>query len=285
MDACVRDGEGGSPTAVVDDEQSLTDEDRRRVPVEAGTSHAAFLAPAFLAPDRLAPDRLAPDGHAVRFFTAGGELAGCGHGTVAAQAVLLHRSGRESLAGRQYTGGRSFEVVATRCGTGIEVWFDQGTVQLWRPSASDRDDVLAALGLTRAGLPSTDPASTDVVVASPGTPRYLVQVPDVAVLSRLTPDLERLAGLDVLGCFVYALIGPDRAAARMFAPAIGVPEDIANANSTGCLAAHLRSPMLRVDQGDARGFLCTVLAAAEPGPDGIRVRVGGVAVLRPHEEG
>jgi len=28
-------------------------------------------------------------------------------------------------------------------------------------------------------------------------------------------------------------------AARMFAPSIGVPEDVANANSTGCLAAHL----------------------------------------------
>jgi predicted PhzF superfamily epimerase YddE/YHI9 len=80
----------------------------------------------------------------------------------------------------------------------------------------------------------------------------------------------------VLGCFVDALTGPGVAAARMFAPAIGVPEDIANANSTGCLAAHLNAPLLRVDQGDARGFPSTVLASA----DGGRVRVGGVAVVR-----
>jgi predicted PhzF superfamily epimerase YddE/YHI9 len=180
------------------------------------------------------------------------------------------------LAGRQYTGGRSFDTVATRGPAGFEVWFDQGTVELWRPLASDRDELLAVLGLASLG----SAAARDVVVASPGTPRYLVEVPDVASLARLTPDLERLATLDVLGCFAYALVGADRAAARMFAPAIGVPEDIANANSTGCLAAHLHSPMLRVDQGDARGFPSTVLAAAEPGRGGIRVRVGGVAQLR-----
>jgi trans-2,3-dihydro-3-hydroxyanthranilate isomerase len=255
VDACVRDGTGGSPTAVVDDDPSLSDEDRRRFPGAAGTSHAALLS---------------ADGQAVRFFTAGGELTGCGHGTVAAQAVLLHRSGRDSLRGRQLTGGRGFDTVATRTAAGIEVWFDQGVVELWQPSARERDEVLHALGA----------ASPNVVVASPGAPRYLVEVPDVAALSGLTADLPRLAGLGVLGCFAYALDGPGRAVARMFAPAIGVPEDIANANSTGCLAAHLRSPLLRVDQGDARGCPSTVLAAAEPGPDGIRVRVGGVAVLR-----
>jgi predicted PhzF superfamily epimerase YddE/YHI9 len=44
----------------------------------------------------------------------------------------------------------------------------------------------------------------------------------------------------LLGCFVYVPPAGDRpGAARMFAPAIGVDEDVANANSTGCLAAHL----------------------------------------------
>jgi trans-2,3-dihydro-3-hydroxyanthranilate isomerase len=100
----------------------------------------------------------------------------------------------------------------------------------------------------------------------------------MTALSRLRPDLARLAGLGVLGCFAYALDGPGRAAARMFAPAIGVPEDIANANSTGCLAAYLRAEMLRVDQGDARGYPSTVLASASPSTR--RVRVGGVAVIR-----
>jgi trans-2,3-dihydro-3-hydroxyanthranilate isomerase len=249
VDACVRDGAGGSPTAVLDDDPTLTDEDRRGVPVRAGTSHAAFLGRA----------------GEVRFFTSEGELTGCGHGTVAAQAALLQRSGGASRRGWQRTGGRTFEVVATRRPDGIEVWFDQGAVSVTQPSTEDCAEVLGALG-----------AVGDVVRASPGTPRYLVAVSDRSTLVGLAPDLDRLARLPVLGCFVYAITGPGAAAARMFAPAIGVPEDIANANSTGCLAAHLNAPLLRVDQGDARGFPSTVLASAAGG----RVRVGGVARLR-----
>jgi trans-2,3-dihydro-3-hydroxyanthranilate isomerase len=47
----------------------------------------------------------------------------------------------------------------------------------------------------------------------------------------------------------------------MFAPSIGVPEDIANANSTACLAAHLGRG-LAVDMGDALGEPATILADA-----------------------
>ncbi|MGW3614620.1 hypothetical protein ACWD6N_33115 [Micromonospora sp. NPDC005163] len=46
VDACVRrDGRGGSPTAVTDDDPAATDADRRAVAAAAGTSHAAFLGP------------------------------------------------------------------------------------------------------------------------------------------------------------------------------------------------------------------------------------------------
>lgn len=82
------------------------------------------------------------------------------------------------------------------------------------------------------------------MVASVGRPRLLVRVPDRTVLAGLVPDPARLrAACDrsgLLGRYVHCPPGPDgRAAARMFAPSIGVPEDIANANSTACLAAHL----------------------------------------------
>jgi predicted PhzF superfamily epimerase YddE/YHI9 len=68
----------------------------------------------------------------------------------------------------------------------------------------------------------------------------------------------------------------------MFAPSIGVPEDIANANSTACLAAHLASrgiPRIAADMGDTLGAPATITAAAEPG--GRHVRVGGHAVPTP----
>jgi predicted PhzF superfamily epimerase YddE/YHI9 len=72
----------------------------------------------------------------------------------------------------------------------------------------------------------------------------------------------------------------------MFAPAIGVDEDVANANSTGCLAAHLldtagaRTIAIEVEQGDALGRPAAVLASARRGPAGITTRVGGLAVVR-----
>jgi trans-2,3-dihydro-3-hydroxyanthranilate isomerase len=60
--------------------------------------------------------------------------------------------------------------------------------------------------------------------------------------------------------------------ARMFAPSIGVPEDIANANSTACLAVYLaREGMtdITVDMGDALGTPATITATtshSEAGP-------------------
>ena len=72
----------------------------------------------------------------------------------------------------------------------------------------------------------------------------------------------------------------------MFAPAIGVDEDVANANSTGCLAAHLldttgaQTVAIEVEQGDALGRPASVLASARRGPAGITTRVGGLAVVR-----
>jgi PhzF family phenazine biosynthesis protein len=269
VDACVRDGSGGSPTAVeFDDGAAGTDAERRLVPARAGTSHAAFLAHA----------PRTDGGVAVRFFTSAGELPGCGHGTVAAQAVLLDTGG---FTGRQHTGGRTFDVQAARRPDGIEVWFDQGLVTLRPPTDEEHRVAVDALG----GVP---PAG-DVTVASPGAPRLLIPVADRAALLAATPDLDALGAatrrLNLLGCFVYAPSTVDgRMAARMFAPAIGVPEDVANANSTGCLAAHLLvttgAVRIEVEQGDALGCPSTVFASAETAGGGIRTWVGGVAAIR-----
>ncbi len=66
----------------------------------------------------------------------------------------------------------------------------------------------------------------------------------------------------------------------MFAPSIGVPEDVANANSTACLAAMLArdgASEVTVDMGDSLGSPATIRACAQPDGAGARVRVGGIA--------
>ncbi|MGW5670144.1 PhzF family phenazine biosynthesis protein [Micromonospora sp. NPDC003776] len=263
--ACQRDRRGGSPTAVVDD-TSLTDAERRAVPVAAGTSHAVFLAPT------------ADGSVSLRFFTAAAELPACGHGTVAALAVLAARAGTREYGTTLRSGGRTFVGRATGDDGRYQAVFDPGPVTLREPVPAECAPVLSALGIG---------PESPCRVASVGRPRLLVQVADREVLAALAPDLTRLREtcerLGLLGCYVHTTPGPDgRAAARMFAPSIGVPEDIANANSTACLAAHLAGrggSALAVDMGDALGEPSTVVATTRPGPAGPLVQVGGVATI------
>jgi PhzF family phenazine biosynthesis protein len=221
----------------------------------------------------------------VRFFTTHGELANCGHGTIAAQAFLLHGSGATERDGSQRTGGRTFRTTAIRRDDGVEVWFDQGTIELQDTPSENLDGMLSALGIEPAAIATDDAPS----VASPGTPRLLVPVQTTAVLHSLRPDLPRLAAecrrRGYLGCFVYTTSpARDRATARMFAPAIGVGEDVVNANSAGCLAAHLHATYgcgsVKVEQGHTAGRPSLVFATATVTPDGISTRIGGTATIR-----
>ncbi|MEV0270683.1 PhzF family phenazine biosynthesis protein [Hamadaea sp. NPDC050747] len=258
VDACLRDGRGGSPTVVLA-ETGLSDEERRTLPVHSGTSHAVFVD-------------VGETEVSLRFFTSTGELPSCGHGTVAAMAYLADRFGRRDF--RLRTRERAF----TGYATDDAYWFDAGPVEVREPASGECDGVLEALGAAPvAGL----------CVASVGRARLLVPVADPATLAGLTPDLDRLRTecdrLGLLGCYVYSVPAGGRAAARMFAPSIGVPEDIANANSTSCLAAYLAQDgdvSLTVDMGDALGVPAAIKAVAQRSETGPRVRVGGAAAVR-----
>ncbi|MCQ4083475.1 PhzF family phenazine biosynthesis protein [Streptomyces sp. RB6PN25] len=273
--ACRRAGRGGSPTAVVD-ETLLTAADRRTVPVAAGTSHAVFTSVEEHGPGRPAAS--------LRFFTAAGELPACGHGTVAALAVLAERAQAREYEAVLRAGSRTFLGRATGGDNRYEAVFDPGPVRLRTPAAAESEPVLAALGMDPAE------ASAGCRIASVGRPRMLVQVADRHALADLAPSMPRLRAacdrLGLLGCYVYSTPSPDgRAAARMFAPSIGVPEDIANANSTACLAAHLAGhglSALDVDMGDSLGqpsTIATIATRTRPGPAGPLIRVGGTASI------
>jgi PhzF family phenazine biosynthesis protein len=281
VDACLRNGSGGSPTAVLD-EAPLSDEQRRRVPVLAGTSHAVFVSPSGGRPGG-APVSL-------RFFTSEGELPACGHGTVAALAFLAARAGGEEYRTTLHASGRVFEGWSMRDGTErdgtvVNAAFEPGPVDLREPTETECGAVLTALGVTR------DTLAPGAAVASVGRPRLLVPLTTRSALAALTPDSGALrAACDrfgFLGCYVYSVPEPTgRAAARMFAPSIGVPEDIANANSTACLAAHLAGQgitRIAVDMGDSLGSPATITATAQPGAAGPVIRpvihLGGTARL------
>lgn len=270
--ACPRDGRGGSPTAVLD-ETALSDDERRAVPALAGTSHAVFVGPE-------------GSGHhgpevSLRFFTVSGELPACGHGTVAALAYLAERAGAEEYRATLRAPGRVFTGRAAQVDGRLQAAFDAGPVGLREPAAGEHAPVLDALGVT------PDVLAPGTRVASPGRPRLLVPVSTRSALAALAPDQDRLRDacdrLGLLGCYVYCVpTAEGRTAARMFAPSIGVPEDVANANSTVCLAAHLAGEGLTaitVDMGDSLGRPSTITTTTRWGETGPLVRVGGAAVI------
>ncbi|MDQ0305662.1 trans-2,3-dihydro-3-hydroxyanthranilate isomerase [Kitasatospora herbaricolor] len=239
-----------------------------------GTSHAVFLRATGIERRRPA--------YTLRFFTAQDELPACGHGTVAALAVLAEREGSDhDYRGVLRTAHRSFDCRASRSGDGLTASFDPGPVSLRSAGGPELRAVAGSLGLTR------DAVAGEACVASNGRPRLLLPVRSRAALAELTPDFTLLrAACDrhgLLGCYAYS--PPDRhgrAAARMFSPSIGVPEDIANANSTACLAAHLAGSgtrRLAVDMGDHLGNPSTITATVHRGRAGHRIRVGGQAAI------
>jgi trans-2,3-dihydro-3-hydroxyanthranilate isomerase len=295
VDSCLRNGHGGSPTGVVLDDAFASDTERMGVVSELGVSHVGFVAP------RTMSDGATP----VRFFTATGELQGCGHGTVAVHAVLHNGDPGVEVTRQQFTGGRTFPVRSVLTTNGVMSWFDQGPVALTPATTDDAlSEILVALGLSVDDVGEL----TKPVIASPGAPRLLLPVRTDPTLWAIRPDLARLTDAcrthGLLGCFVYSPVsvaensgaansgaensGAENSgattSARMFAPAIGVPEDIANANSTGCLAAHLAASRVArrvsVDQGDAFGRPSTILSEAYPTLDGWTTSVGGVAIMR-----
>lgn len=272
MAACLRDGVGGSPTAVLTGDAPGDDPGVGEILAATGCSHAVVVGP---------PARE----REVRVFTSAGELPSCGHGTVAVVAVLAAVDGA-AFRGLLRIGGRAVAAAGVlRPGGMVDAWFDGGAVAL-RPAG--REEVAGVLGAL--GVPEMDCAPAPVV-ADPGRRRLLLPVAGRDALDALRPDRDRLAAAThragLLGCFAYVPPPPGtaRTAARMFAPAIGVDEDVCNANSAGCLAAHLldrgRGAEVTVDQGDALGSPSTVHASARRTPTGLAMTLTGTARLLP----
>ncbi|MCI3928194.1 PhzF family phenazine biosynthesis protein [Streptomyces sp. AN091965] len=272
--ACLRDGRGGSPTAVVDG-MPADEAERRRIPALLGTSHAVFVR-----------EEGPEEGHqgglpvvSLRFATAEGDLPACGHGTVAALAALADRASTAEYRAVLRTVTATFTGRAVRRPGGlVEASFETDSVTLRAADPAELERVLPALGLDAAAV-------GEAYVATLGRPRMLLPLPSRAALADLAPDPDRLrAACDafgLLGCYVHCEPGADgRAAARLFAPSIGVPEDIANANSTACLAALLATrgiDRVAVDMGDSLGHPATISAGSRTGPRGRLVHVGGTA--------
>lgn len=211
------------------------------------------------------------DGVTLRFFSPGGEMAMCGHATIAAVSALV--------ASGELPGHRS---VARTAAGGFEVGWDAATpplVSIEHPYPELGPAVPPTAGVARSlGVPLDRLGSgTELRVVSIARAKLLVPLADAEAVHAARPDADRLGELcrsvGATGAYLYAPHPDGRTGhlvARQFSVDAGVAEDPATGVAAGALAAYLAYragaadgwTVIEVDQGDAMGRPSRIRARA-----------------------
>ena len=285
IDSFTRTRFAGNPAGVVLDAQGLGDLQMRQLARELNNSETAFVLPP-----------KGPDHDVwIRFFTPTTEVPSCGHATIAAHYARAVEYGIREETLVQLTGAGPMPIRILPDGPDRRIRMTQGPVVI-EPPLPERQArrIQEMLGLREVFRDRSLP----IQVASTGHSKVMVPILDRKALDVLEPDMPGLAALSrELGCsgyFVFTFDQPDPGAltqARMFAPAIGIPEDPVTGNGNGPLGAYLvrhgRHPAsadgswtFRGAQGDRSGRSGHVDVHVEiEGGVPVRVSITGDAVV------
>lgn len=284
VDAFTKTAFTGNPAGVVPNATGLTPVDMQRIALEMNKSETAF---AFPASD--------PRGNVrVRFFTPHTEVPICGHATVAAHYVLAKIYGSFGKRMQDTAAGSLPVEVEIGHDGDYRVWMSQRNAEFGSQiKGADLEALLGALGLRAGDLQDGLP----VQVVSTGHSKVVIPVKAREIVSGLRPDMAALSSVSAsLGCngfYTWTFDQPDQgnlSHGRMFAPAIGIPEDPVTGNASGCLGAYLlyhqafkekKELSFYAGQGTEVGRPGRVFVEArrEGGDDGIAIRIAGNAVI------
>jgi PhzF family phenazine biosynthesis protein len=221
----------GNPAGVVLNADLLSSADMQALARELNNGDTAFL---------LRPDA---DDHdlRLRFFTPRREAAFVGHATLAAHAVLATLNLAPLRRQKQSSGIVEVDSISGAWPPRIVIHLPPPKLQR-TPDERELSAVLEALTLTRADLDPQCPP----LLAGEGSARLLLGIEQGTTLARLRPDLGRLTTLsEQIGAAGYFLFSrrPSLAdvytEARMFCPALGIPEDPVSGNAHALLGAYL----------------------------------------------
>ena len=211
----------------------------------------------------------------IRIFTPFGELPFAGHPVLGSAFVL--GGPLQRIVIRLETGVGVIPVSLEREGARISFGWMEQPVPAWElfPAA---DGLLAALGVSRSGLP--------VEIYDLGPRHVFVELGSPREVAELAPDLGALGQLTsaATSCFARTDSGWKT---RVFAPAHGVPEDAATGSAAGPLALHLArharigfGDEIEISQGVEMGRPSKLYARVEGSAARIeRIAVGGSAVI------
>lgn len=215
----------GNPAGVVLNADGLNVSQMQAIARELNNSETAFL----FEPDGDDHDVL------IRYFTPTMEIPVCGHATIASHFV------------RALEYGFTDKKVKQKCGVGVlDIEVKNSIVFMTQKPPTFREvkeeSVLAALGVSVQQRTNELP----VEVVNTGNPKIMVALKEKTVLDSLSPDMNAInavsSELDCPGVFAFTLDTDDTeifAHGRMFAPALGIPEDPVTGNANGPLGAYL----------------------------------------------
>ncbi|MHC3438447.1 PhzF family phenazine biosynthesis protein [Natrialbaceae archaeon A-gly3] len=228
VDAFADEPLAGNPAGVVPNADGLTDEQMGAIAAEMAVSETAFLSSSDEADRR------------IRYFTPSQEVDLCGHATIAAY-THLHEEGLEAGTTTLETNAGIVAVEVEPDGT---VWMEQDRPTV-RESEVDYDRVTEALGVDRSALEAVG-ADLPLAVVSSGLSFLIVPVAYLSDLGGMDPDMAAIESLCVaveatgIYAFTFDTLEADSTAhGRMFAPAVGVPEDPVTGTASGALGAYL----------------------------------------------
>ncbi len=275
---------GGNPLAVVLDADGLSGERMQAIAAEFNLSETVFV---------LRPDRPGPDRRKVRIFTPQAELPFAGHPTVgtgfllAKLGVVEMKASDPAMVLEEGVGDVAVKVRIGKDGP------DSTQMSVPRmpergPEPPPRVDLAAMLSLQE---PDVLPGHA---AWSCGVPFLFLAVKDRETIRRvrLRHDLweKLLSGWWAKSVFLFTADTESKDAqvhARMFAPAMGVPEDPATGSAASALAGYLQAGDPRdgrrcwlVEQGFEMGRPSLIELEADIAGGRINaVRVGGSSVL------
>lgn len=258
----------GNPAGVVLDADGLADAEMLTIAREMGRVDTAFVLGAAGTDHDLR----------LRFFSPTREVPFVGHATVAAHVARAQALGGDVQRLRQLSGTGVVEVDVQRRGAAVEVGVRQQAATLVR--ALDHGDLESLLDALGAGSSALDTRCPIEIYARRST-RLLLGLRSHSALARLKPDLAALAKLTPhLGAEGYFVFTLDSATAgclteaRMFCPAIGIPEDPVSGNAHAMLGAYLvRHGLLSVNDSVARFRGAQGAALDRPGQVDIEIEV------------
>lgn len=225
-----------------------------------------------------------PKAFHIRYFTPAEEVDLCGHATIAAFTVLRDTGAIAPGDYALHTRSGNLEI-----GVGADaVWMDMAAPQDGRSfSEAEQEELYAAYGLTLADRPE----GLEPQAVSTGLMDILLPVKDLETLERAEQNeaqVTRLSeGYNVVGVHMFCPHTPDAAAhCRNFAPLYAIPEEAATGTSNGALTWYLYRRGLiqagadnRFVQGEKMGKPSEILSRITEDENGVKVRVGGRALL------